>query len=74
MGSVSSPLDVLTIPSTRRLPRLAPDEVLEGQKFRTVPPSPEAALRQAVSQIPSGIGEDPAREGLRDTPRRVAAM
>jgi GTP cyclohydrolase I len=74
MGSVSSPLDVFTISPTRRLPRLAPDEVLVGQGLHTGAPSPEAALRLAVSQILAGIGEDPAREGLRDTPRRVAAM
>lgn len=35
---------------------------------------PETAVREAVSQILVCIGEDPAREGLRDTPRRVANM
>ncbi len=29
-------------------------------------------LEQSVSQILTGIGEDPEREGLKDTPRRVA--
>ena len=34
----------------------------------------EAAIRKAVSTILTAIGEDPAREGLRETPRRVARM
>ncbi len=29
---------------------------------------------QAVAELLAAIGEDPQREGLRDTPRRVAAM
>jgi GTP cyclohydrolase I len=32
------------------------------------------ALRKAVSAIIRAVGEDPEREGLRDTPRRVADM
>lgn len=35
---------------------------------------PETAMREAVSQILACVGEDPARDGLRDTPRRVAKM
>ncbi|RME41301.1 MAG: GTP cyclohydrolase I FolE [Planctomycetota bacterium] len=31
-------------------------------------------IERAVRDILSAIGEDPAREGLRDTPRRVARM
>ncbi|MDI6893019.1 MAG: GTP cyclohydrolase I FolE [Bacillota bacterium] len=31
-------------------------------------------IERAVRMILEAIGEDPAREGLRDTPRRVAAM
>jgi GTP cyclohydrolase I len=34
----------------------------------------EAAIRQAVTGIIRAIGEDPSREGLRDTPQRVAEM
>lgn len=33
-----------------------------------------AAIEQAVRQILIAVGEDPAREGLVDTPRRVARM
>ena len=33
-----------------------------------------AKIRQAVAAILSAIGEDPSREGLADTPRRVADM
>lgn len=35
---------------------------------------PDTAMREAVSQILASVGEDPARDGLRDTPRRVAKM
>ncbi len=31
-------------------------------------------IQQAVRLLIEGIGEDPEREGLRDTPRRVAAL
>ncbi|MBI4188414.1 MAG: GTP cyclohydrolase I FolE [Chloroflexi bacterium] len=34
----------------------------------------EAKIRQAVTTIIKAIGENPAREGLVDTPRRVAEM
>jgi GTP cyclohydrolase I len=37
-------------------------------------PFDEALLRRAVREIIQAVGEDPAREGLRETPRRVAAM
>lgn len=33
-----------------------------------------ARIRKAVREIIIGVGEDPEREGLRDTPRRVAEM
>lgn len=35
---------------------------------------PEAAMREAVARILASVGEDPGRDGLRDTPRRVAKM
>ena len=34
----------------------------------------EAAIRKATTDIIEAIGEDPTREGLADTPRRVAEM
>lgn len=34
----------------------------------------EEPIQQAVAAILSAIGEDPSREGLKDTPRRVARM
>jgi len=34
----------------------------------------KAKIEQGVRLILEGVGEDPAREGLLDTPRRVAAM
>ena len=34
----------------------------------------EAKIKQAVASIIEAIGEDPAREGLRGTPERVAEM
>jgi GTP cyclohydrolase I len=35
---------------------------------------PETGMREAVSQILACMGEDPTRDGLRHTPRRVAKM
>ena len=35
------------------------------------PPVSEAEMRQAVRTLLIGLGEDPDREGLRDTPKRV---
>jgi len=34
----------------------------------------EAAIRQAVEVILRSVGDDPEREGLKETPRRVAQM
>lgn len=34
----------------------------------------EAEITRAVTSIIKAIGEDPEREGLADTPRRVAEM
>ena len=34
----------------------------------------DKAIREAVEKIIVAIGEDPKREGLLDTPRRVAEM
>ena len=35
---------------------------------------PEASVRDAVTTMLTSLGEDPEREGLRDTPARVARM
>src|SRR5579859_2697000 len=37
-------------------------------------PIDEARIERAVREILEAIGEDPGRDGLRDTPRRVAKM
>ena len=34
----------------------------------------EARIKKAVSEIIKAVGEDPEREGMKDTPRRVAEM
>ena len=41
-----------------------------------VPPGPvdQARIRRAVREILAAVGEDPDREGLRETPARVARM
>ena len=51
--------------------KLASDELLSrfGLGFE---PVDESAVMQAVGQLLYAIGEDPEREGLTDTPRRVA--
>jgi hypothetical protein len=35
---------------------------------------PETSVREAVTTILASVGEDPERDGLRDTPARVARM
>ncbi len=39
-----------------------------------VPPYDEARAEAAIRELLAAIGEDPSREGLRDTPARVARM
>ncbi len=39
-----------------------------------IAPFDEARLREAIAAVIEAIGEDPAREGLAGTPRRVAAL
>jgi GTP cyclohydrolase I len=34
----------------------------------------EAAIKKAVTEMIKAIGEDPSREGMKDTPQRVAEM
>ncbi len=40
------------------------------EKSPSVAPPTEAEMQQAVRTLLLGMGEDPAREGLRDTPKR----
>jgi len=47
---------------------------LESETGLAIIMDPETAVRDAVSQILACLGEDPTRDGLRDTPRRVARM
>jgi GTP cyclohydrolase IA len=50
----------------------SPDDIRKQSVF-TEPKSPvsEAEMQQAVRTLLLGMGEDPDREGLRDTPKRV---
>ena len=50
----------------------SPDDIRK-QPIRTTsePPVSEEEMRQAVRTLLLGLGEDPDREGLRDTPKRV---
>jgi len=51
---------------------------LSNDTVRDMPPLTTpvntALIRKAVREIIAGVGEDPDREGLRETPRRVADM
>jgi GTP cyclohydrolase I len=51
---------------------ISPDDIRK-QAVMTESKSPvsEAEMRQAVRTLLLGMGEDPDREGLRDTPKRV---
>jgi GTP cyclohydrolase IA len=53
----------------------APDDLDEGETIRPVDPRVDLdRLRRAVREILIAVGEDPDREGLRETPDRVARM
>ena len=41
---------------------------------RAIPPVDHARIEEAVREILAAVGEDPDREGLRETPDRVARM
>lgn len=64
----------LIIPNLNSLMTLSisPDDIRK-QSIRTESQSPvsEAEMQQAVRTLLLGMGEDPDREGLRDTPKRV---
>ncbi|NEQ97021.1 MAG: GTP cyclohydrolase I FolE [Cyanothece sp. SIO2G6] len=51
---------------------ISPDDIRQ-QSIRTVPQSPvsDEEMQQAVRTLLLGLGEDPDREGLLDTPKRV---
>src|SRR4030042_4180890 len=60
-------------PHLSPLPRRGEETGFKGWKRRRSMYN-EAAIKKAVTEIIKAIGEDPAREGLRDTPKRVAEM
>jgi GTP cyclohydrolase I len=49
-------------------------ELSEGNGVPNPPPVDIARIERAVREILSAVGEDPNREGLRETPARVARM
>jgi GTP cyclohydrolase IA len=61
---------------TAQTPTFQPDQVITAEaiaalKTTSVPPVSEEEMRQAVRTLLIGLGEDPDREGLIDTPKRV---
>src|SRR5487761_1085848 len=50
------------------------DDKTTSDSMPEMEPIDTARIRAAVREIIIGVGEDPDREGLRDTPRRVADM
>jgi GTP cyclohydrolase I len=48
--------------------------IRDSRDVQDVPAFDTARVRRAVREIILGVGEDPEREGLLDTPRRVADM
>lgn len=51
---------------------ISPDDIRKQAVItESKPPVSEAEMRQAVRTLLLGMGEDPDREGLRDTPKRV---
>ena len=47
---------------------------VDGEAVRPKPSVDRPRIERAVTEILEAIGEDPERDGLRDTPRRVADM
>ncbi|OUC14790.1 MAG: GTP cyclohydrolase I FolE [Alkalinema sp. CACIAM 70d] len=47
------------------------DSAIAALKTQAHPPVSDAEMMQAVRTLLIGLGEDPDREGLRDTPKRV---
>jgi GTP cyclohydrolase IA len=51
---------------------ISPDDIRKQSVItESEPPISEAEMQQAVRTLLLGMGEDPDREGLRDTPKRV---
>jgi GTP cyclohydrolase IA len=59
-------------PTTRKIPDLADRNALAAHQI--APPVDLPRIRRAVREILLAVGENPDREGLRDTPDRVARM
>ncbi|MEX0641331.1 MAG: GTP cyclohydrolase I, partial [Pirellulales bacterium] len=51
-----------------------PGELDEGEVSSATPRVDTARIERAVREILAAVGEDPDREGLRETPGRVARM
>jgi GTP cyclohydrolase I len=51
-----------------------PRPVVDGQAAGAAVTIDQARIRTAIREILAAVGEDPDREGLRDTPDRVARM
>lgn len=49
----------------------SPNGVVSSIPTQSQPPVSDEEMRQAVRTLLLGLGEDPDREGLRDTPKRV---
>src|SRR5271163_2267896 len=50
----------------------AADQVFPGEPAAERPPVDQQRIERAVREILLAVGEDPERDGLRDTPARVA--
>ncbi len=51
------------------------DDVMEDENIRSGPLSPASEqIKLAIRSILEGVGEDPERDGLKNTPARVARM
>ena len=53
---------------------VCPEDELESTALATSSPIDLDRIRRAVREILLAVGEDPEREGLRETPDRVARM
>jgi GTP cyclohydrolase IA len=73
--NLNSPMTLSISPSAKNVTNLKQSAIAQSnppqEKYPSVAPPTEAEMQQAVRTLLLGMGEDPDREGLRDTPKRV---
>ena len=66
-----SSIETLSVNSVSEANEISAVQAIASVKTTAHPPVTEEEMRQAVRTLLIGIGEDPDREGLKDTPKRM---